>query len=234
MTRFGIVSEGVTDQAVLETILTGCCGQDIELSPLQPLGDETHRGQKESFGNWLAVLEYCASGEFEAAFQFVDYVIVHIDTDVCEETHFDVPRRENGEDLSPLDLINRVAQKLQQQIRPKVWEDFHECIIFAIAVDSIECWLLPLHARDPYKTRYQGCLSTLSHHLKLKNLRVNLGSRNYRDYQEVSKGYSKRRTLRECYQLNDGLQVFIEGLQERGLTTLEFNGDAAAAGTETE
>ncbi len=211
MTRFRLITEGVTDQAVIENILYGCCGEDISIAELQPLRD-----QKDSFGNWIAVFSYCASSKFEEAFQFTDYIVIHIDTDRCEDKNFDVPRQEEGVTLSPRQLIERVELKLREKIGQKVWEAFGERIIFAIAVDSIECWLLPLYAKAPHNAKYQNCLDTLNRERAKQKFARPLGKR-YRDYQEASRKYSKPRTLKECCQVNDGLQTFIENLQRRDL-----------------
>ncbi len=213
MPIFRLITEGVTDQAVIENILAGCCGAEVSVVPLQPLGDATHHGQVQSFGGWEAVFLYCASSEFEQAFQFEGYVVIHLDTDRCEDPHFDVPRRENGVVLSPRELIARVAQKLQEKIGARVWQAFQERILLAIAVDSIECWLLPLYARPPHNTKYQNCLDTLNRELVKQNFGV-IGKR-YRDYQTASRKFSKPRTLAECYRLNEGLQIFVENVRQR-------------------
>ena len=55
MASFALITEGITDQAVLENILTGLYGEDVEVNPLQPLRDatDTSRVKSDSFAGWL-------------------------------------------------------------------------------------------------------------------------------------------------------------------------------------
>jgi len=84
MIRFGLVAEGKTDIIILDNILYGYFndleGDEIEVTALQPNLDET-----DSFGSWYNVLEYCKSAEFREAFDFLDYLVIQMDSDICEE-----------------------------------------------------------------------------------------------------------------------------------------------------
>ena len=72
---FGIVSEGPTDQIVLEHIIWGTTGdKDLPITRLQPKEDEP--------GNWDKVLKYCASEDFKEAFAYLDFLIIQIETDI--------------------------------------------------------------------------------------------------------------------------------------------------------
>ena len=93
MNAFGLITEGPTDQVVIENILTGYFGDyDILFNELQPLRDASS-GQSE-IGGWTKVLEYCGSSKFKEAFQFNKYVIIQVDTDISEEPGFDVSKRD--------------------------------------------------------------------------------------------------------------------------------------------
>ena len=75
MVSFGLVSEGPSDQIVIENILFGLFkNPDLAINRLQPKPREA--------GNWVKVLDYCSSSEFKSALTFNDYLIVQIDTDV--------------------------------------------------------------------------------------------------------------------------------------------------------
>ena len=60
-----------------------------------PVIRSKNEGIPQTPGGWFEVLRFCASPQFEAAFQFNDQVIIQIDTDVSGEHHFDVPSRDD-------------------------------------------------------------------------------------------------------------------------------------------
>ena len=166
--------------------------------------------------------------EFGGAFQFTDYVIIHVDTDQCDAPNFDVPKQENNVDLKPRELIARIVEKLKEKIGDQVWELFGDRVIFAIAVDSIECWLLPLYADVRRRTRYVHCLEPLNRALQTRNVIKHL-SKNYRDYEKISRPYAKQRTLMQHLKDNEGLEVFCENLQMIKLSPLEATMEEAKA-----
>ena len=74
MATFGLITEGKTDQIVIDNILAGYFNsRDIDINELQPLRDETDKNRSETFGGWYRVFEYCRSIRFKEAFQFNDY-----------------------------------------------------------------------------------------------------------------------------------------------------------------
>jgi hypothetical protein len=86
MAKIGLITEGITDQIVIENILMGYFDSNedyIEFMELQPLRDETDN--KSGYGGWGKVLEYCESSKFKGALQFHDYIIVQIDTDISDD-----------------------------------------------------------------------------------------------------------------------------------------------------
>jgi len=86
MIKFGLVTEGVTDQEVISNILCGFYNNpDLFISELQPLRDETDKPPEDMYGGWGNLIEYCKSDQFKEAFQAIDYIIIQVDTDVCEE-----------------------------------------------------------------------------------------------------------------------------------------------------
>ncbi len=156
MVKFGFITEGLTDQIVIEYILSGYFDtDDLDINELQPIRDETDKNRSENYGGWTLVFEYCKSDRFKQAFQFNDYIIIQIDTDVCEEKHYDVSKRnEDGKELEPVDLIHNVREKFKKElIGEEFFNNNKEKIIFAISVHSIECWLLPLYFTDNRKAK---------------------------------------------------------------------------------
>jgi hypothetical protein len=113
--RFALIAEGITDAAVIENILIGFFQDDEEEPAVNPVqlcdGRPLAPGQAPP-GGWTLVLDALRSGSVAKALQTNDYVVIHIDSDVCEEKGFDVPRREGAQPLAPLELAAKVRERL--------------------------------------------------------------------------------------------------------------------------
>ena len=219
MTLFGLVAEGETDHAVLENILLGISGEDIsdEITILQPDIDETTKGTLQEFGGWYNVFQYCLSEDFRDSFQRVQYVVIQIDTDVSEHTHYDIKQTdEYGKKLISAVLIEKVKSKFEQIIVNEFGQEFfqnhQDRILFAISVDEIECWLLPLYYTDNTKSKTNNC----DHKLHQKAGKF---EKNYNDYDEISKDFRKSKTLLKMYPENPSLKIFVESILAKNITT---------------
>jgi hypothetical protein len=125
MPTFGIIGEGITDQIVIEQVVLGCF-DDADAEPVlnyvQPLLDRTGQSSAPEPGGWTLVLRYLQLGKHREALQFNDYLIMHIDTDTCDEKGYDIPRTEEGRVLAPEELAGRVVEKLRGLIGADVLE----------------------------------------------------------------------------------------------------------------
>jgi hypothetical protein len=90
-------------------------------------------------------------------------------------------------------------------------------VLFAIAVDSIECWLLPLlyDGEPAKKAKTTGCLDAAD--WKLRRLKrpplSTAGSKIPASYEAASREYTKRRTLTAHRGENPSLDVFVRNLE---------------------
>jgi len=168
--QIGIVSEGKTDQVVMEHIIDGVLADlgDTFIDMVQP---PIAGGGPEDFGNWEHVFKWLASERCRKALQFYDMLIVQIDTDVCERAGFDVSRREQARELEPRELIERVAKRLEVQIGGELMAAYVHKLVFAIAVDQLECWLLPLIFPDGQAkaAKATGCFEVAMAELRRQN-----------------------------------------------------------------
>ncbi|EDN71069.1 hypothetical protein BGP_3840 [Beggiatoa sp. PS] len=221
MTTFGLITEGITDQFVIENILIGYFNQDednIEFKELQPLRDEIDENRARNYGGWGKVIEYCASNEFKEALPFCNYLIIQIDTDVSDKpdgyriSHYD----ETGKELTPIELIEKVIKKLTDSIGESLYEKNQDKIIFAISVHSTECWLLPLYYQDNKKYKVINCLGTLNQELQKKE-KFTIDAKNPEYYEIVSRKYCKHKILMKCYKENPSLKIFIEEVEKRNI-----------------
>ena len=215
MSSFALITEGITDQIVIENILYGFVGDlEIDINPLQPLRDETDENRTASPGNWHKVLEYCSSDRFKDALQFNDFIVVQIDTDVCHDYQVS-DRDEEGNELSVEDMTERIQLFLIQRIGPEFYEKYRARILFAIAVQSIECWLLPLLYTDAKRGKTKGCLDTLNRALvKQKSYAIDSQNKRPDYYRIVSDPYSKHKKLMELYKYNPSLNTFVRSLEK--------------------
>ena len=214
MPSFAQVTEGLTDQIVIENILFGFFDDpNIDINPLQPLRDETDRNRAVTPGNWHKVLEYCSSEEFRGAFQFNDYLIVQIDTDVAAD--YGVSDRDGeGNEFSVEDMIERVKVLLVERIGQEFYGNYSPRILFAISVQSIECWLLPLFFTDNRKSKTVNCLDTLNQGLKTKKpYFIDPKNKNSRYYDNISSEYTKRKKLMQLHTSNASLEAFVHELE---------------------
>jgi hypothetical protein len=165
---FAVVAEGPTDFLILRRIVASIFNDpDIVVDQLQPAIDETSGAS--SPGGWFEVFRYIGSERLAGTFERSDFVIVHIDTDVCEEVHFGVSRREgDGRERTVAEMIELTRQRLIEEIGQEVWARFQGRVIFAIAVESIECWLLPIYYADGRRSKIVNCLQSLNNVLSAR------------------------------------------------------------------
>jgi hypothetical protein len=217
MNQFGLIGEGITDQNIIEKILISYFSNpDLLVTYLQPLRDETNSNLATTSGNWDKVFEYCGSDVFKDSFQRLDYLVIQIDSDVFSSG--EVPAKYRNKLLSSDDcetVIEKVKGFLIESIGEEFYTEFEEKIIFAIAVDSIECWLLPLYySNKPAKAgKISGCLNTLNQVLPQQE-GFYIDSKNPKYYQKIARKIIKmnKREFGNYATLNPSLQVFVSSL----------------------
>lgn len=222
MNTFALITEGKTDQIVIEYILAGYFkNYDLDVNELQPPGDETDENRsKKSFGGWHKVFEYCQSEEFREAFQTNEYVIIQIDTDESEKKHYDIPKYEKGQELTPEQLTERVIEKFRKLITDKFYDNIKGRIIFAISVHSVECWLLPFCYTDKDRKKRaatKNCLKRADAELRKKGLKIVLADKKPEAYEEISKDYFRHKILMKLYKENPSLKIFIKEIQKKNI-----------------
>lgn len=206
---FAGIAEGITDQKVINNILVGYFNdRDINVNWLQP----ARIGKSGGHGN---VTNYCRSQKFKAVFDRNEYVIIHIDADISPE--LGVPHQdENDQLISPDRLIERVINKLREKfIGEDIYSQYADKIIFAIAVHTIECWLLPLHCQEA-RSETIDCHTILS-----KVFPEIKQGKDYKDYQKISMEYANNSSLLKLYPENPSLKNFIEQLASRNIQISE-------------
>jgi len=157
--KFGIIGEGNTDQIVIEQILKGYFSEskvDLEeVTWLQPVFKET--------GNWDKVCKYLASIDFQQAFQDVDFMVVHIDSDVFTKGEVKKRLPVDFTDKNDVETVDAIRSFLISQMTEEIYEIAKDRIVFAIAVNSVECWFVPIYQQDTSQINFvsDDCIATL-------------------------------------------------------------------------
>ena len=117
------------------------------------------------------------------------------------------PRDKEGKELSPEELIARVKSAIVSWIGSDFYQQFQSHMLFAIAVHSIECWLLPLYFTDKKREKTKNCLDTLNQALKKQGFTIDRKAPEY--YRKIAEPYSKKKTLMQLQSRNPSLSVLI-------------------------
>lgn len=223
MTTIGILSEGRTDQKVIEQVLLGFFerADALEINPffppIVPLPGEPEEG------GWTVLKRRLQDGHHRQALQFNDYLVIHIDTDVCEEVGYGVTRRDSstGRDLEPVALRQAAVARLVEWLGADFYAKYRDRLLFAVAVDTIECWLLPLLEDQKAKQRKTtGCGAAADAALTRAG-RETLGKDKLRRYEAEASPYRTRKTLVTKGLLNPSLRAFLDELTERSIEIRE-------------
>ena len=215
MPSFALITEGITDQVVLEMILEGHYRDrsPVSVNLLQPLRDETDRSRVATgtFANWELVLEYCSNRDhIQAAFEYNDYLIIQIDSDCGDHPNFGVPLTEGGQGRPAPLLVAEVRAKLIGKLGADLYDTYRDRIFFAICVHSLECWLLPLwEDQDGKKRRTLNCADHLQNALSRRKERF---VKDYRTYRGLAGEYRKSGAITAAVGFNDSLKMFVESL----------------------
>ena len=214
---FGLICEGLTDQEVIWNILYGYTGDKrLAINPVQPRLDRTSRNKpnknkgKEptNYAGWGEVFNYCKSANMALALKAYDFLIVEIDTDAAEQWKMGISLTEGGKDKDPDIIVSEVADKILGLLDAEAFALRHK-IIFAIAIHSIECWLLPLYANNGLDST-KNCLKRLNEAKPPTSVKKEKGV-----YDKLSKDYKTPKELKKYYPLNPSFAIFIKNLDEK-------------------
>ena len=231
MTIFYLVAEGVTDWDILNAVAP-LIADDLDIQRLHPqeVVDNTSRSTDEA--GWVGVLRYIESEKFTQVVTNLaedEYVVVQIDTDVAQETHF-------GVDLRPVDgvppttevLIERVIANLRGRCLQLDAALLDTRVIFAICVNCIECWLLPYFFAPPTAAKESGCIRKLNEILTGRhNLPgIDPGNKDHEIYYKIAQ-FARKKRKKYFTDGNVSLDTFLNVARER-LRSAAEQGIAAA------
>jgi len=217
----GVISEGHTDRAVITNILLALTDLDkSDILAIRPdySQDETDKAKlpPATFSSWSVVKEECESRESIDAFLSLegqDFVVIHLDTAEAELYGVNRPDKklaDYGEQLRLL-VINKINDWLK--------EDLSSYILYAIAIEETEAWLLPIYEKNKDSLRSAKPKEKLIHRLG----QLDVDSRaTYANYLKLSKPLSKNKLIVKDGLLNHNisLRAFYEEIRDKVLPIL--------------
>lgn len=208
MVAFALISEGVTDQIILERIIDQICGElfegDIHISALQPLRDATD-AVVAPHGGWELVFEYCEHSA-AAALEANDYVVVHLDTDQGDHPAYGLPLTSQGVDRSFDAIVADAIDIIAKRVGEKLYAEHIGRFLFAISVHSMESWLL-LCLCNVDETK--NCLRRFNRHRSKRDLEVL--AKNAPSYKRIAREIGRKRLL-DLNTTSHSLGLFITQL----------------------
>jgi hypothetical protein len=226
MHDFALVTEGPTDHAILRNILIGFFQHQRE--------PDVHREHpdpqaEKRYGGWTLVLRYLREKKYREAFQLNRYLIVQIDTDVAEDPGFGVPRQNADGRIKLEAFVGKVVERLKEEIGASDYAAYGDRFIFAIGVEQLECWVLPLWFSDAKGEQTVNCTARLGH---CNRLRDALSAKHYRwireetkdsfSYDLACKRHRRRAVLDAQGPRSPSLAIFLEELNRRAITLAEL------------
>lgn len=208
--KIGVVCEGISDYKIIQHIVERYL-RDYEAYtiPLKP--KITPQGKQEGFGTWQGVLKYISGDDqliVEAINEGCKYIIIQIDTDVCEE--YGVLK-----DLRNVEVFHTsIREKLNDILHQEVDRDK---VIYAISINEIECWLIPFISTDEEEcSNNDRCLNIVNRHIRTKGTidKENKNSSGAQAlYDEILRNKKKSKDIYAVSRFNYGFTYFIDKLE---------------------
>ena len=208
-TKIGVVCEGVSDFKIIRHIVERYLrDNEVYTIPLKP--KITAQGKQQGYGTWQGVFKYISGDDqliVEAVNEGCKYIIIQIDTDVCEEYGVcgDLTNLEN--------LYNNVKNKLNDNLHIEINRD---AVIYAICINEIECWLIPfISTSDEDCSNNNRCLNVVNKHIRSLGT-IDKDNKNCIKaqtlYEEILSKKKKSKDIFMASRFNYGFSHFIDRL----------------------
>lgn len=206
--KIGIVAEGISDYWVLKHLIERMLrNKDPHVISLQP---KVLNGKQDGFGGWLNVFNYIENKEYIidlAQTEEFDYIVVQIDTDVSIE--YGVTKSADNAQLY-LDVVKAINDRVHIEFDKSK-------LIFAICIDSTECWLIPFVSTKLSECKKTtNCVNVVNKEIRRKYGTIDADNKGNAkpQYDEILRLKKKARDIRAISLHNYGFSKFIESLDE--------------------
>jgi hypothetical protein len=212
----GIISEGRTDQAVLTNLVVGLTELDkSSIRYLRPdnFYDETdlNYNQRNTFGGWSYVRDDCIdSSKFEQFFAISDNEFIIIQIDSLQASDYGALRPNVVDENFSVIFRENIIRTINDWLNNR----FADNIIYAIAIEEIEAWILTL---------YEDRNSSTSKSPKVRLHEIVLPkhgkkcSETFENYLNISSDFCKPKQMkrRKCFANNESLKLFCLQLDDK-------------------
>lgn len=207
--KIGVVCEGVSDYKIIRHIVERYLRDyEVYTIPLKP--KMTAQGKQEGYGTWQGVFKYISGDDqliIEAVNEGCEYIVIQIDTDVCEEYGV----HKNLIDIES--FHSNIKEKLNGALHPGIDRNM---VIYAISINEIECWLIPFISKNNEEcSNNERCLNIVNKHIRAKGTIDKDNKNSIRAqalYEEILKNKKKSRDIHAVSRFNYGFSFFIENL----------------------
>lgn len=219
MIAIGLICEGVSEINIITRIVLKYLGEDVVIHPIEP-ETKTENGflVQSGYGGWQQVLSHCNDEKVEEILEYNDYLIIQIDTDTCSQPGYDVNLLDaQGVQKTPDVLYIDIKDRIQKNISPEVLNKYDGRIIFAICMNEIECWLLPLYYSNANRCKNHNCIFTLNAALGKKGIgsipdKTKNSPFARSVYQKILKNFKSKKSIQDCAQYHYGFGEFVNQL----------------------
>lgn len=221
--KIGVISEGHADRAVIENIIVGLTGLDrSDIDALRPIytTDETDKAllSTKTFSTFSVVKEECEKRDLIDGFLAIegqDFVVIHIDT--AEADQYEINRPDKGKADNYCEELRALVV---QQINTWLKKDMSDEILYAIAIEEIDAWILTI-----YDSRDSSLSASPKEKLNfiLRKSKINTTS-NYINYSRLSRPLSMIKKVRKGNFLlyNCSLKAFFEEVETKVIPNLRI------------
>lgn len=219
MKTIGLICEGVSEINIMTRILSKYLNDNVIVNPIEP-ETKTENGflVQNGYGGWQQVLAHCNDETVEKILEFNDCLLIQIDTDASILKGYDVTLQDaNGQPKDVAVFFQDIKKRLLANISEAVQTKYEGRILFAICMNEIECWLLPLYYTDNNRCKSNNCLYTLNQALGKRNLggipdKDKNGAFARNVYKRILKNFKNKKTIQDCAQYHFGFMELTKQL----------------------
>lgn len=216
--RIGVISEGHADRAVIMNILVGLTGIDYSnIIALRPTyaQDETDKALNDpkTKSSYSVMQKECEERNLIDGFLAIeeqDFVVLHIDTAEADRYGVERPDKNSHNYCEGLRIL------VIQQINSWLDIDLSSALLYAIAIEETDAWILTLHEKGD-STKFVNAKKKLNNVLSKKGVKFIHDPFDY--YWNISKDFAKNKhiTNEDITSRNCSLFLFCKEIESKVL-----------------
>lgn len=221
MINIALICEGVSEINIMTRIISKYLDEEPIINPIEPdtKFENGHLVQTENgYGGWMQVLNHCNDEKLTNILEFNDYIVIQIDSDASIQAGYDVnPLNTDGSHKEDSVLYDDILKRLKMNLSAEFLEKYVGKLLFAICINEIECWLLPLYHTDHNRCKTQNCIYTLNRALAKNNIGCIIsndknGPHSRAVYTKILKNFNTKRSIQKSARYHYGFSELLKQL----------------------